>query len=256
MNFLKPVLTAKRIHDNPIGSLVDLIYKTILKVVSPVPIPDLIASQLKTPIIGFVITLALLFLFFLIVAGTILLSPWIIGEHILNDIKQTIFPANTLNIPVNTKFASTTVPRQNPLGGSGFEYSIITAYFLDTQYYLNFGKNHTGIDLVPSDLYYKNSQPYQQYKQVIVYSTIDGNAIHYVDSEGGETVEVTNKNQNNKVKYIHFKQVLIESGNVVAGTPLGIMGSTGFATGEHVHYEILLKDGTTWRNVNPLNYIE
>jgi len=109
---------------------------------------------------------------------------------------------------------------------------------------------------VPSAEYLKNSQTYKEYKQVVVYSTVNGTARHYVDQFGGETVEVTSSDNAMKVVFIHFSQVLVESGEVIAGTPLGIMGETGNATGEHVHYEVKIKDGDTWLAVNPLNYIK
>lgn len=255
MAIAKHVLSLKKAKDDPFGLITDLIFKIALRLVSPIPLPDVIASQLKVPILGFIASIAILGLFFLIAAGTVLFSPWILGEGLIEKISQTVMTSNTSSIPVNTEFASTSIPRQNPFGGNGFEYALITAYFLDPQYYLHFGKNHTGIDLVPSDAYYKNSQVYKDFGKVVVYSTITGTAIHYVDNNGGETVEVTNNSQNTKVKFIHFSQVLVDSGEVVAGTPLGIMGSTGFATGDHVHYEVLMKDGDTWRAVNPLNYI-
>ena len=54
-----------------------------------------------------------------------------------------------------------------------------------------------------------------------------------------------------------FKDIFINSNSKVqAGTALGEMGSTGVATGEHLHYEIQIKDSSVWKLVNPLSYIK
>ena len=54
-----------------------------------------------------------------------------------------------------------------------------------------------------------------------------------------------------------MKEVCVSTGQTAqAGTPLGEMGKTGFATAEHVHYEIRIKDGSNWLPVNPLTYIQ
>ena len=53
-----------------------------------------------------------------------------------------------------------------------------------------------------------------------------------------------------------MKQVFVKTGDQVqAGTPIGIMGMTGDATGEHVHYEIQTKQTNTWISINPFIYI-
>jgi murein DD-endopeptidase MepM/ murein hydrolase activator NlpD len=256
MSKISKLNTARKIKDDPIGFLIDKVITFIVNSLLPIPIPSVLISQLKAPIIGFLGTLILLTLLLLIFAGTAIFSPLIFTGSLIEQIKSSFTAANSLNIPVDTSFAETKVPRQNPLGGGGMTYTTVTAYFLDPNYLIQFGRNHNGIDLVPSSDYYKNSPIYKEYKQVVVYSTINGTARHYVDNYGGETVEVTSSDNAMKVVFIHFSQVLVESGEVIAGTPLGIMGETGNATGEHVHYEVKIKDGDTWLAVNPLNYIK
>lgn len=128
---------------------------------------------------------------------------------------------------------------------------------MDTAYYLQFGKAHTGIDLVPSSTYFSNSESYKNTRKINIFSTINGKVNYYIDSEGGETVEVTNSQGFLKVVLIHFSSVYVHTGDIIkAGTPLGIMGDTGFATGAHVHYEVRTIDGANWLAVNPLNYIQ
>lgn len=254
MSKLQTVQRIKQFKDDPIGFVIDKVVTAIINSVSPVPIPSVIVSQLRMPIMGFLGTVIILLILVLMAGSTVVLLPSFIGSSIVEKITSVFTASNPLNIPVDTSFVETSDPKQNPLGGGGMGYSRVTAYFLDPNYLIQFGRNHNGIDLVPSDEYYKNSQTYKEYGQVVVYSTINGTARHYVDQYGGETVEVVNNNM--KVVFIHFSAVLVESGEVIAGTPLGIMGDTGYATGEHVHYEVRIKDGDTWLPVNPLNYIK
>ena len=182
-----------------------------------------------------------------------LMTPLLLTSGVIHDITSVF---NT-SVAADSSFVETSVPRQNPLGGPGLSFSTITAYFMDSAYYLQFDKPHTGIDLVPSSTYFSTSESYKSTGKINVFSTINGKVNYYVDSEGGETVEVTNSQGFLKVVFIHFSSVYVHTGDTVkAGTPLGIMGDTGFATGAHVHYEVRTKDGDNWLAVNPLNYIQ
>lgn len=194
-------------------------------------------------------------LFLLITVGTVLMTPLLITSGTMHDV-TSIFDSTT-SPALDTSFIETSVPHQDPLGGPGLTYSSITAYFMDSVYYLQFGRSHTGIDLVPSSTYYTNSESYKKTGKINVFSTINGTVHYYIDSEGGETVEVTNSQGFLKVVFIHFSSVYVHTGDIIkAGTPLGVMGDTGFTTGAHVHYEVRTKDGDNWLAVNPLNYIQ
>lgn len=255
MKVLKYVNTAKQLKNDPVGFVIDSLITLVVNIFSSFPLPKVIVSQFKVPILGFLASLAILAFFMLIFAGTIIMSPLILSSGFLQSI-TSFFTENHLNIPPDTSFTSTSVPRQNPLGGGGMGFTTITAYFLDPDYYIRFGKNHTGIDLVPSAQYYENSKTYKETGKVAIFATINGTVNYFVDQYGGETVEITNDDNSVKTVYIHFSTVLVESGKVTAGTPIGIMGESGLATGEHVHYEVKTKDGNTWKAVNPLNYIQ
>jgi murein DD-endopeptidase MepM/ murein hydrolase activator NlpD len=247
--------TAKKIGSDPLGFIFDSIVIIIINLIIPVPLVGAVVSTFRPPILGFLASLIALTIMMIIAVGTILFSPMLIPGQILQNI-TSIFQVNDLNIAPDTSFVSTSVPRQNPFGGSGMSYTNITANFLDPDYYLRFGRNHTGIDLVPSDEYYKSSKTYKEAGKAVIFATINGTVSHYVDQYGGETVEITNSDNSFKAVYIHFSRVLVESGQVSAGTPIGIMGATGFTTGEHGHYEVRVKDGNSWKAVNPLNYIQ
>lgn len=257
MKLLKYVNTFHKLKDDPFGFIIDTFVIVVVNLVIPIPLAGVAVSTFRAPILGLFASLVALFLFMTISVGVIFVSPLVLTSGFLQNIFLSLpFTENSLNIPVDTSFIETSIPRQNPLGGSGMSFTTVTAYYMDADYYLRFGKNHTGIDLVPSNTYYQNSTTYQQVQKVAVFATINGTARHFVDSYGGESVEIVNSSNNMKVVYVHFSQVLVESGTVRAGTPIGIMGGTGFSTGDHVHYEVRIKDGNNWLPVNPLNYIQ
>jgi murein DD-endopeptidase MepM/ murein hydrolase activator NlpD len=67
----------------------------------------------------------------------------------------------------------------------------------------------------------------------------------------GNMVEITHPS-GYKTIYGHLEKILVRTGQKVArGEHVGLVGSTGRATGPHLHYEVRLGD----RPVNPLEYI-
>lgn len=252
---MKKLHNLRELKNDPFGTILDGLIAFVVNLVVPIPLAGNVVSSLRGPAIGCLVSILLLGLFMIVTVGTIIMSPFIVSSSFLQQITaQFAVPSN---IAADDSFIETSIPHQNPLGGVGMSYAAITAYFLDPNYFLHFGKIHTGVDFVPTDTYYKNSKTYKETHQVVVFSTINGTVRHYVDGYGGETVEVTNDEQSLKAIFVHFSTVFVNTGATIkAGTPIGIMGKTGFATGEHVHYEIQLKNGNSWGITNPLQYIQ
>lgn len=253
MNLLQKLKKVGDFKSDPLGFIIDSIIIIVVNLLIPIPMSGKVAAQFRGPVLGCLISFLVLGLFILTVLGTILMTPLLMTSGFL----KTFIPSSGSSISADNGFSETSIPHQNPFGGTGMSYSVVSAYFMDSSYYLVFGKNHTGVDLVPSDSYFANSSAYKTNREIVIFSTINGKVNYYVDSEGGETVEVTNSNNSLKVIFIHFSEVLVNSGDTIkAGTPIGVMGSTGFSTGAHVHYEVRIKDGNSWLAVNPLNYIQ
>jgi len=249
---------ANRIHSfahDPLEFITDAVVIAVVNFIIPIPLVGQAVSRFKKPVLLTLATIFILGLFLLLTLGTVLMTPLLMASGVVSSVSSALgLPSD---VAVDTSFVETSVPKQNPFGGSGLSFSNITAYFMDSAYYLQFGKSHTGLDLVPSTAYFSNSESFKNSGKVNIFSTINGKVNYYIDSEGGETVEVTNNEGFLKVVFIHFSSVYVRSGDTIkAGTPIGIMGDTGFATGAHVHYEVRTKDGDSWLAVNPLGYIK
>lgn len=244
----------RQFKNDPFGFITDSLVAIVVNLFIPIPLAGELVVAFKKPVLGCLLSLVILMLFVITVAGSVVMFPLLIPSGFFNRITAGV--ASGIPAIPDIGFAQTTIPMQIPFGGKGMEFAVLTAGFMDPAYLLKFGKNHTGIDLVPSENYYKTNQAYTETKRVVIFATHSGTATYYVDSNGGETVEVLNVDSTLKTIYIHMKKVYVASGDSVkAGTPLGEMGETGFATGEHVHYEVRIKSNGEWVPVNPLTYI-
>ncbi len=250
---MRKIINAAQFKNDPIGTILDLLIVAVANLVVPVPLTPEMVRSLRGPVLGILASLFLMVLFMIITIGSVILSPLLLNSSFLQQLTSGLTPSN---IASDDSFSETTVPIQNPFGGQGLNYTTITAHFLDSNYFLNFGRIHTGMDLVPNESYFKNSKTYKETNQVVIFSTINGSARYYIDQYGSETVELVNAEQTAKVAFLHLSKVLVSGGTIKAGTAIGIMGKTGLATGEHLHYEVRLRDGSSWRAVNPLNFIQ
>lgn len=256
MNVIMQVRHAHAIKEDPIGFVGDTLVKALFSLFCPIPLAGSVVAYFRGPILAVLLSLVAFVLFMIITIGAIIAAPLLLSSGVLAQIISSS-PSNSSNVSPDSSFAQSSTPTKTPLGGTGLEYASITAGFMDPAYFLTFGKNHNGIDLVPSEEYYQQSIGFTTTHKVIVYATHTGTGRYYIDQKGGETVEVTNSEDSLKTIYIHFKDVYIKTGDAIeAGEPIGEMGRTGHATGEHIHYEIRIKDGDVWMPVNPLTYIK
>jgi murein DD-endopeptidase MepM/ murein hydrolase activator NlpD len=134
----------------------------------------------------------------------------------------------------------------SPMPGGSGRFSMPLGWYLGVSD--PFGTNrgggtyHTGIDL---DLYGANGDP--------VYAACDGRVTktEYLTYSYGYHV-VIDCGDGFTTLYAHFSRIDVSPGQwVSAGTQLGLSGSTGFSTGEHLHFEIRLNGAP----MNPNDYL-
>jgi Peptidase family M23 len=112
----------------------------------------------------------------------------------------------------------------------------------------NFGENpqiysklgmiaHNGIDLIPADGSF-GAAIYCPVKGTVIKKSYDPNGY-------GNFIMVWCKEENIALRFCHFAQPSgFNVGDTVeANEDVGIMGSTGFSTGEHLHFEVIPVDG-------------
>lgn len=253
-NLARKASTFKKIKDDPLGFFTDAIVTILVKMFIPVPLVEDILLQAKGPILAIIASLMVIVIGVVMVFLTVIIIPIATPAGFIEKIVTLITGSNP---DVTGEFAETSIPSRNPLGGPGLAFTTVTTEFMDPTYFLAWGVPHTGIDLVPNANYYTNSEAFKQSGKVLVFATHKGKATYFVDQFGGKTVEDVNDSGSLKTVYIHMSQVYVSTGqNLTAGTPIGVMGSTGRSTGPHVHYEIRVKNSSGWTLVNPRNYIQ
>jgi murein DD-endopeptidase MepM/ murein hydrolase activator NlpD len=98
---------------------------------------------------------------------------------------------------------------------------------------------HTGIDVAAR-------------RGTAVYATADGMVVFAGRSGGMGRMVVISHGKGLKTRYGHLSETYVAVGQrVTRGTKIGAIGSSGFTTGPHVHYEVV-KQGVA---INPRKYI-
>lgn len=121
-------------------------------------------------------------------------------------------------------------------------YSMITSYygwrFNNTDY-------HTGIDISGANVYGKNVVAANPGRVAFIntkYTNGVGYGIYMIVDHGGGYSTL----------YAHLSSIDVQVGDVVArGTPIAKVGSTGWSTGPHLHFEVRING----QHQNPLNYL-
>ena len=146
-------------------------------------------------------------------------------------------PVNEV-ILVGTGVAKVTATERAEASSQGFICPLNRGSFVVTAYYGD-GRNHKGIDLGAN-------------RGTPIFA-VGGGTVTYAgyDSDFGYNVIVQHSNGIN-TRYAHASALSVSKGQVVSqGEMLGTVGSTGWSTGNHLHFEVIV-NGT---RVNPAPYI-
>jgi Peptidase family M23 len=130
-------------------------------------------------------------------------------------------------------------PNGNPLGGQGYENVSINCFYHCSNYVSS--DIHQGMDMVPSLTYYNTNRASRLTSgKVIQFATCSGQARYETGYLGSNNVVIQCKDTDYYVTYMHLSTAYVTTSpvNITAGQPIGVMGSTGFSTGPHVHYQI------------------
>lgn len=117
-------------------------------------------------------------------------------------------------------------------------YPTVSTYI--SSYYGNRSMGwHSGIDIAGS-----YADPIYAYK--------DGEVISACYSGGYGNMILVQHEDGTETRYAHLSSILVSVGEYVyGGEKIGLMGSTGNSTGNHLHFEMIINNET----VNPYNYI-
>lgn len=206
----------------------------------------------------FIIIISVSFSFFAKL-NQILSNPGKLIENI--SAKDFVQVANYEGLPPTLKdyiepgFLDSGTPNGSPFGGYGLNNTIVTAGFLDSSYTISFGSIHYAIDIVASNRYKDTNQAYKNYNDIVIFATCSGEAKSLIDGNGANYITINCSGGKYWTIYVHNKINFIKPGtptHVRAGQPIAVMGSTGYSTGPHVHYQI--KNLQTGQILNPITF--
>ncbi|MGI0487752.1 peptidoglycan DD-metalloendopeptidase family protein [Pantanalinema rosaneae CENA516] len=73
----------------------------------------------------------------------------------------------------------------------------------------------------------------------------------------GSTVVIRHNNDTLETLYAHMSQILVKEGQwVEQGTVIGLVGSTGYSTGPHLHFEVIQSTPDGWVAIDPVPQID
>ena len=158
-----------------------------------------------------------------------------VKQNYINKYKKIIKKTNVVK---NTTKTSTNTKSTKAVSIKKGYYPTKTKYI--SSYYGSRSMGwHSGIDL--AGRYKDPIYAYQSGKVIAAkYSGNYGNMV-LIQHENGM-----------KTRYAHMSSILVKVGeNVSGGQKIGLMGSTGRSTGNHLHFEVIING----KNVNPYGYI-
>lgn len=166
------------------------------------------------------------------------LIEYINGQEVLNEILES----EVISTPVDEVVTmGTAVPKTNAsssTSSAGFICPLPKGSFVVSAYWGD-GRNHKAIDLAAD----KGTSIFAAASGTVVEAGYDKSYGYYVTVSHGNGI---------KTKYAHASFLCVKSGDTVAqGQMIAGVGSTGYSTGNHLHFEVIV-NGT---RVNPQPYI-
>ena len=154
------------------------------------------------------------------------------------EVSRTIVSSTRLTEPVDEVMYRGTKPVPAAEGTGTFQYPL-TNYTLSSTFGMRWGEMHTGIDLAASH----GTNIYASDGGVVTFAGWKGSYGYLVIINHGGLFETY---------YAHCSKILVSAGdNVYQGQHIGLVGSTGFSTGPHCHFEVRYNG----QPVNPLSYL-
>lgn len=158
---------------------------------------------------------------------------------------QTVVPVSTeeLKPAVNRVYIEGGKVVPNVADPRYWAWPTRTPYVISTDYGYRWGKFHQALDITGTGL---GSPIYAANNGTVTFTGWD--------PYGGGNEIIINHNNGYYTLYAHLQKIYVKTGDVVPrGHTIGAMGSTGFSTGPHVHFEVTtggapFKGGT---HINP-----
>lgn len=148
-------------------------------------------------------------------------------------------PKRTVTYSQPTTYTSPSVPKPpdaNPTTALGGKLLWPTSGHVITQYY---GWRHVGLDI---DGHYDSP----------IYASHDGVVTAAGWNKSGYGLQIVVSGNGVKTRYAHASKIFVKNGDrVTKGQVIAMVGTTGWSTGTHLHYEVYING----RRVNPLTYI-
>ena len=154
------------------------------------------------------------------------------------EVTRTVVSTTRISEPVAEVQYRGTKPIPATQGTGAFQYPLYH-YTISSYFGMRWGTLHTGVDL---------AAPYG----TKIYAS-DGGTVTFAGWKGsyGYLIIISHGGLY-ETYYAHCSKILVSAGeNVYQGQNIGLVGSTGYSTGPHCHFEVRY-NGTPY---NPLNYL-
>ena len=153
------------------------------------------------------------------------------------EISRTELSAEVIKEPV-TEVTTVGTARSSAEKSAGFISPLKKGSFTVSAYYGD-GRGHKGIDLAAN----KGTSIYAVSGGTVTYAGYDGDYGYSVIIDHGNGL---------KTRYAHASSLCVSKGQTVSqGEVIAYVGSTGYSTGNHLHFEVLVNGS----RVNPASYI-